>query len=109
MQSALGLGAAWKLVLGTVFVLLVAFLRRGIIGGIKDLYGLLSTEGANEAADEGGAVLGMIADDERAADPLPAAAVRLRCRAHKRAGDRTRADPAGEWADQALRRTARQQ
>jgi branched-chain amino acid transport system permease protein len=38
LQSALGLGAAWKLVLGLVFVLLVAFLRRGIIGGIKDLY-----------------------------------------------------------------------
>lgn len=38
LQSALGLGAAWKLVLGTVFVLLVTFLRRGIIGGIKDLY-----------------------------------------------------------------------
>lgn len=38
LQSALGLGAAWKLVLGTVFVLLVTFLRRGIIGGIMDLY-----------------------------------------------------------------------
>ena len=38
LQSALGLGAAWKLVLGTVFVLLVTFLRRGIIGGIRDLY-----------------------------------------------------------------------
>jgi branched-chain amino acid transport system permease protein len=38
LQSALGLGAAWKLVLGLVFVLLVTFLRRGIIGGIKDLY-----------------------------------------------------------------------
>jgi branched-chain amino acid transport system permease protein len=40
LQSALGLGAAWKLVLGTVFVLLVTFLRRGIIGGFKDLYEL---------------------------------------------------------------------
>ncbi len=38
LQSALGLGAAWKLVLGTVFVLLVTFLRRGIIGGLRDLY-----------------------------------------------------------------------
>src|SRR6185437_3757252 len=34
----LGLGAAWKLVLGVVFVLLVCFLRHGIIGGVKDLY-----------------------------------------------------------------------
>jgi branched-chain amino acid transport system permease protein len=37
LQSALGLGAAWKLVLGVVFVLLVVFLRRGLIGGIEDL------------------------------------------------------------------------
>ncbi|GAB1715504.1 MAG: amino acid/amide ABC transporter membrane protein 2, HAAT family / amino acid/amide ABC transporter ATP-binding protein 1, HAAT family [Nitrobacter sp.] len=41
LQSALGLGAAWKLVLGAVFVLLVCFLRRGIIGGIADLYRLV--------------------------------------------------------------------
>src|SRR5690348_3932176 len=39
LQATLGLGAAWKLVLGLVFVLLVCFLRQGIIGGIKDLYG----------------------------------------------------------------------
>jgi branched-chain amino acid transport system permease protein len=38
LQAALGLGAAWKLVLGTVFVLLVCFLRRGIVGGLEDLY-----------------------------------------------------------------------
>src|SRR5690606_29031399 len=38
LQAALGLGAAWKLVLGVVFVLLVCFLRRGLIGGIADLY-----------------------------------------------------------------------
>ena len=38
LQAALGLGAAWKLVLGVVFVLLVCFLRRGIIGGLEDLY-----------------------------------------------------------------------
>ena len=37
LQATLGLGAAWKLVLGLVFVLLVCFLRQGIIGGIKDL------------------------------------------------------------------------
>ena len=42
LQSALGLGAAWKLVLGGVFVLLVCFLRRGIIGGIADLYTLVT-------------------------------------------------------------------
>ncbi len=43
LQSALGLGAAWKLVLGLVFVVLVCFLRRGLIGGIVDLYRLAST------------------------------------------------------------------
>src|SRR5665213_2109410 len=37
LQSALGLGATWKLVLGVVFVLLVCFLRRGLIGGLRDL------------------------------------------------------------------------
>ena len=42
LQSALNLGAAWKLVLGIIFVLLICFLRRGLIGGIADLYGLLS-------------------------------------------------------------------
>ena len=33
LQTTLHLGAAWKLVLGVIFVLLVIFLRRGIIGG----------------------------------------------------------------------------
>src|SRR3954464_12502171 len=33
LQATLGLGAAWKLVLGVVFVVLVCFLRQGIIGG----------------------------------------------------------------------------
>jgi branched-chain amino acid transport system permease protein len=40
LQGALGLGSAWKLVLGVVFVLLVCFLRHGLVGGIKDLYRL---------------------------------------------------------------------
>ncbi len=37
LQEGLALGAAWKLALGVVFVLLVCFLRRGIIGGLADL------------------------------------------------------------------------
>ena len=37
LQEALGLGAAWKLVLGVVFVLLVFFLKRGVIGGFVSL------------------------------------------------------------------------
>ncbi len=39
LQSAAGLGPAWKLVLGLVFVLLIVFLRRGIVGGVSDLIG----------------------------------------------------------------------
>ncbi|HEY7661615.1 MAG TPA: branched-chain amino acid ABC transporter ATP-binding protein/permease [Xanthobacteraceae bacterium] len=38
LQTTLHLGATWKLVLGVIFVLLVCFLRRGLIGGIADLY-----------------------------------------------------------------------
>src|SRR5580658_6483121 len=53
-QNTLHLGATWKLVLGVVFVLLVCFLRRGLIGGIKDLYEMAgrarSAEGAPEQA-----------------------------------------------------------
>jgi branched-chain amino acid transport system permease protein len=39
-QNTLHLGATWKLVLGIVFVLLVVFLRRGIVGALVDLYRL---------------------------------------------------------------------
>jgi branched-chain amino acid transport system permease protein len=39
-QNTLHLGATWRLVLGVVFVLLVCFLRRGIVGAIVDLYRL---------------------------------------------------------------------
>lgn len=46
LQSTLGLGAMWKLVLGLVFVLLVVFLRNGIIGGIQDLYRLMRGKSA---------------------------------------------------------------
>ena len=37
-QNTLHLGATWKLVLGIVFVLLVCFLRRGIVGAVVELY-----------------------------------------------------------------------
>jgi branched-chain amino acid transport system permease protein len=37
LQGPMGLGSAWRLVLGLVFVLLVCFLRRGLIGGVRDL------------------------------------------------------------------------
>ena len=40
-QTTLHLGATWKLVLGIVFVVLVVFLRRGIVGGLVSLWQLL--------------------------------------------------------------------
>jgi branched-chain amino acid transport system permease protein len=49
LQGTLKLGAAWKLVLGLVFVLLVFFLRQGIIGGLRDLYGLVRGRAAPAA------------------------------------------------------------
>jgi len=52
LQAALGLGAAWKLVRGIVFVLLVCFLRRGIVGGLVDLYQLLTGQRRKTAPDE---------------------------------------------------------
>ncbi|MDR3486553.1 MAG: branched-chain amino acid ABC transporter ATP-binding protein/permease [Bradyrhizobium sp.] len=56
LQAALGLGAAWKLVLGIVFVLLVCFLRRGIIGGLEDLYGWIFGKRAKYSEPAGPAV-----------------------------------------------------
>jgi branched-chain amino acid transport system permease protein len=52
LQATLGLGATWKLVLGLVFVLLVCFLRQGIIGGIKDLYVFLRRKEGAPVAPE---------------------------------------------------------
>jgi branched-chain amino acid transport system permease protein len=49
LQSTLNLGATWKLVLGLVFVVLVCFLRQGIIGGLRDLYGLVRGKRRAEA------------------------------------------------------------
>lgn len=52
LQGVLGFGATWKLVLGLVFVLLVCFLRRGIIGGFVDLYGLITRRKKPEEEEE---------------------------------------------------------
>jgi len=51
LQAALGLGAAWKLVLGVVFVLLVCFLRHGLVGGLVDLYRLAFRRAKVEEAE----------------------------------------------------------
>jgi len=50
LQSTLNLGATWKLVLGLVFVILVCFLRQGIIGGLRDLYRLVRRKRSPEPA-----------------------------------------------------------
>jgi branched-chain amino acid transport system permease protein len=47
LQGTLKLGATWKLVLGLVFVVLVCFLRQGILGGIRDLLRLFFRKTAN--------------------------------------------------------------
>src|SRR5579883_1781065 len=52
LQQSLHLGSAWKLVLGFVFVLLVCFLRRGLIGGIQDLVQYLMRRSAAAAPEE---------------------------------------------------------
>ena len=103
LQSALGLGAAWKLVLGTVFVLLVTFLRRGIIGGLKDLYELAtqSQEGGRRADRSG------LARRLRRCWAAVAAAIGRPAQARGR--PHQRADPAGDRPEQALWRPAGQQ
>ena len=52
LQGALGLGATWKLVLGLVFVLLVCFLRHGLIGGLRDLFALFAARRVPPPPDE---------------------------------------------------------
>ena len=79
LQSALGLGAAWKLVLGTVFVLLVTFLRRGIIGGLKDLYELVTRRNKDAGEPSTADSLADFADGATISAAAP----------HKRAGDRS--------------------
>ncbi|TPM30913.1 branched-chain amino acid ABC transporter ATP-binding protein/permease [Mesorhizobium sp. B2-3-4] len=70
-QNTLHLGATWKLVLGIVFVLLVVFLRHGIVGAIVDLYRLVAKAGKNarpaERVDTAAAAF-----DPAAIEPMPA-------------------------------------
>jgi branched-chain amino acid transport system permease protein len=66
LQTTLHLGATWKLVLGVVFVLLVCFLRHGLIGGIVDLYGYLTRpKTAPAEPKDSGPVPGMTAEQEQ--------------------------------------------
>ena len=60
-QTTLHLGATWKLVLGLVFVLLVCFLRRGIVGGIGDLFALTAGQSADKAEPDDAPAVGVAA------------------------------------------------
>lgn len=52
LQGPLGLGASWKLALGIVFVLLVCFLRHGIVGAIRDILALAFSQAPAQSAPE---------------------------------------------------------
>jgi len=68
LQTTLHLGASWKLVLGVIFVLLVCFLRRGLIGGMEDLRALATGARKKPEPVEQTSVTGVTAeDDQRAA------------------------------------------
>jgi branched-chain amino acid transport system permease protein len=67
LQTTLHIGATWKLVLGVIFVLLVCFLRRGLIGGIVDLYGLLSGARKNAEPVDKAPSAGVTAEEEQKA------------------------------------------
>ena len=69
LQGPLGLGATWKLVLGIAFVLLVCFLRRGLIGAIEDVYNAVARRGTVKGAtgDAMGDDAALLADTSGAA------------------------------------------
>jgi branched-chain amino acid transport system permease protein len=64
LQTTLHLGATWKLVLGVIFVLLVCFLRRGLIGGMQDLYGLVTGSARKAEPVDKAPMTGVTAKDE---------------------------------------------
>jgi branched-chain amino acid transport system permease protein len=63
-QNTLHLGATWKLVLGVVFVLLICFLRRGIVGAIVDLYRLATGKRAVVEPEAAPAELGLTPEED---------------------------------------------
>ena len=73
LQTTLHIGATWKLVLGVTFVLLVCFLRRGLIGGIEDIYALVIAAKRKAEPVEEAPVAGAAAEDEQRAAAAEAA------------------------------------
>ena len=78
-QNTLHLGATWKLVLGIIFVLLVCFLRRGIVGGFVDLFSWFGSRKKQAEATEADSL----------ADFQDSSAVVVAAPPHRRQGDRT--------------------
>jgi branched-chain amino acid transport system permease protein len=64
LQATLGLGSAWKLVLGLIFVLLICFLRHGIVGAIADLYDLVTGKKVREAPEQAPTELGLTPEED---------------------------------------------
>ena len=67
LQTTLHIGATWKLVLGVIFVLLICFLRRGLIGGIEDLLAFVTGARKKAGPVEEAPVAGVTAEDEQRA------------------------------------------
>jgi branched-chain amino acid transport system permease protein len=84
-QTILKLGATWKLVLGIVFVLLVVFLRHGLVGALVDLYHLARRGGKKV---EHPADTGLSAAVPPVPSPAPAAIAAMPARP-RQTGDRT--------------------
>jgi len=73
LQTTLHLGASWKLVLGVTFVLLVCFLRRGLIGGLEDLYRLVTGSRTKAEPVEDAPTASAMTKGKRAAVPAQVA------------------------------------
>jgi branched-chain amino acid transport system ATP-binding protein/branched-chain amino acid transport system permease protein len=67
LQTTLHIGATWKLILGVIFVLLVCFLRRGLIGAIADLSALMTGAKRSAGPVEDAPVPGVTAAEEQKA------------------------------------------
>jgi branched-chain amino acid transport system permease protein len=80
LQAALNLGAAWKLVLGIVFVLLVCFLRRGIIGGLEDLYRWMVGRRHSEPKEPTAVADATVTDEPKSTEVAAAAALPMPAR-----------------------------
>ncbi len=71
LQTTLHLGATWKLVLGVVFVLLVCFLRHGIVGALRDLASLAGRRTPREAPVSDSTIAAQPATMSSAASVVP--------------------------------------